>query len=148
MTLVVRPFNPADRAVVIALWGRCGLTRPWNSPERDIDRKLGVQADLFLVAEQDGVVVGSAMAGFDGHRGWVNYLAVEPERQGQGIGRRLMEQVEAGLSALGCPKLNLQVRAGNEAALAFYASLGYQVDEVVSLGKRLIADEEPRPCGC
>lgn len=136
----IRPFRPEDEAAVIALWQRCGLTRPWNDPHKDIQRKLTTQPELFLVGERDGLLVASVMAGFDGHRGWVNYLAVDPERQRQGLGRLLMREVEQRLCDLGCPKLNLQLRSDNQAVLAFYRRLGYEVDEVVSLGKRLIVD--------
>ncbi len=136
----IRAFNVNDTDAVVALWERCGVTRPWNDPRLDIARKLTVQPELFLVAERDGMIVGTVMAGFDGHRGWVNYLAVEPERQGAGLGRELMTTVERSLEALGCPKLSLQVRAENETALGFYRALGYQPDAVVSLGKRLIRD--------
>lgn len=136
----IRPFRPEDEAAVTLLWQRCELTRPWNDPHKDIQRKLTTQPELFLVGERDGRLVASVMAGFDGHRGWVNYLAVDPEQRGQGLGRMLMEQVERSLVELGCPKLNLQVRAGNQAVLAFYERLGYQVEPLISLGKRLIAD--------
>ena len=136
----IRPFRLADETAVIDLWQRCELTRPWNDPHQDIQRKLKVQPELFLLGEIDGKVVASVMAGFDGHRGWVNYLAVCPTQRRRGLGGQLMEEVERRLTALGCPKLNLQVRSDNQAVLAFYRSLGYQVDEVVSLGKRLIAD--------
>ena len=129
-----------DRAAVISLWQACALTRPWNDPDRDIDRKLALQDDLFLVGVEDGEIIATAMVGYDGHRGWVNYLAVAPSRQGRGHGRALMEAAEQRLVALGCPKLNLQVRGGNEPVLAFYTALGYAVDDAVSLGKRLIVD--------
>ncbi len=125
---------------MIALWQRCGLTKPWNDPQRDIARKLTVQPELFVVAERDARLVGVVMAGFDGHRGWVNYLAVEPDQRGRGIGRALMTHCEQALKQMGCPKLNLQVRESNTDVLAFYRALGYDVDSVVSLGKRLIAD--------
>ena len=129
-----------DRAAVISLWRACALIRPWNDPDRDIDRKLALQDDLFLVGVEEGEIIATAMVGYDGHRGWVNYLAVAPSRQGRGHGRALMEAAEHRLLALGCPKLNLQVRGGNEPVLAFYAALGYTVDDAVSLGKRLIVD--------
>lgn len=138
--MLIRSFRPADEAAVIALWQACGLTRPWNDPARDIARKLLVQPELFLVAEVEGSVVASAMAGYDGHRGWVNYLGVAPAWRGRGFARALMARVETELLALGCPKLNLQVRADNAAALGFYAALGYGQDAAVSLGKRLIPD--------
>ena len=135
----LRPFTDADTDAVVALWERCGLTRPWNDPRRDIARKGTVQPELFLVVD-DGGIVGSAMFGYDGHRGWVNYLAVDPAYRGRGLGRALMAEGERLLTALGCPKLSLQVRLGNDAALAFYAALGYTDDQVVSYGKRLIPD--------
>lgn len=138
--MTIRPYSAPDEAAVIDLWQRCGLTRPWNDPRKDIQRKLTTQPELFLVAERDGTIVGTVMAGYDGHRGWVNYLAVAPDRQRQGIGRRLMQAAEAALLERGCPKLNLQVRSGNAAVLEFYARLGYGTDDVVSLGKRLISD--------
>ncbi|WP_439693765.1 GNAT family acetyltransferase [Curtobacterium sp. SP.BCo] len=136
-----RAFTPADTESVVALWEACGLVRPWNDPRRDIARKLTVQPELFLVAEDEhGEVVGAGMAGFDGHRGWVNYLAVRPDLQGGGLGRAFMAEFERLLTDLGCPKLNLQVRAGNEQVIGFYESLGYADDRTVSLGKRLIPD--------
>jgi ribosomal protein S18 acetylase RimI-like enzyme len=140
----IRPFTEADTDAVTVLWQACGLTRPWNDPLRDIQRKLTVQRELFLVGEVDGRLVASAMAGYDGHRGWVNYLAVVPDAQGLGYGRALMAHIEAALLARGCPKLNLQVRSSNTAVLAFYRQLGYVQDEAISLGKRLIADG-PQP---
>ncbi len=136
----IRPYQEADEAAVIALWSRCDLLRPWNDPRKDIARKLRVQRELFLVAERERTVVGSVMAGYDGHRGWVNYLAVAPELRGSGIGRALMGEAEARLRALGCPKLNLQVRTGNAGATAFYARIGYARDDVASFGKRLEPD--------
>jgi ribosomal protein S18 acetylase RimI-like enzyme len=141
--MLIRPFSPADTEPVVALWERCGLTRPWNDPRRDIDRKLTVQPDLFLVGVRDEAVVASVMAGYDGHRGWVNYLAVDPHHRHQGLAGRLMSEVEATLTALGCPKISLQVRAGNEVALDFYTGLGYEPDHTVVLGKRLITDGRP-----
>ena len=136
----VRIFEPHDEAVVIALWQACGLTRPWNDPGRDIARKLAVQGDGFLVGGVDGRVIASAMFGYDGHRGWVNYLAVAPDHQRRGYAAQLMAEGEVWLKAAGCPKLNLQVRTLNGDALGFYAKLGYAADDVVSLGKRLISD--------
>lgn len=132
--------HPRDEPAVISLWQRCGLTRAWNDPAKDIRRKLAVQPELFLVGEIDGAIAATAMAGYDGHRGWVNYLGVEPARQGQGLGRAMMAEAERLLRAAGCPKINLQVRGGNAEALAFYARIGYATDEVVSLGKRLEQD--------
>lgn len=136
----IRPFLEADTSAVIALWQDCGLTRPWNDPLKDIQRKLAVQRELFLVGEIDGKVMASAMAGYDGHRGSLYYFAVAPEHQGKGNGRRLMEEVERLLFERGCPKLNLLVRTGNVAVGDFYRSLGYSLDDVVGFGKRLIPD--------
>jgi len=152
MAPVFRPFRPDDTEAVVALWDACGLLRPWNDPRRDIARKVAEQPELFLVAVDtdepeaaagtaDVAVVGAGMAGYDGHRGWVNYLAVAPELQGSGLGRAFMAEFERLLTDRGCPKVNVQVREGNEAVLGFYASLGYATDRAVSLGKRLIADD-------
>ena len=139
--MLIRAFHEADTEQVVALWEACGLVRAWNDPRRDIARKLEVQRELFLVAESDGRIAGTAMAGYDGHRGWVNYLAVAPELQRTGVARELMTEVERLLLDLGCPKVNLQVRADNADARGFYAAIGYSTDAVVSLGKRLIADD-------
>jgi ribosomal protein S18 acetylase RimI-like enzyme len=137
----IRPFEDADEAAVVALWQRAGLTRPWNDPAKDIRRKRALQPELFGVMAVAGEVVGTVMAGYEGHRGWINYLAVDPSCQKQGLGRRLMAWSEARLRERGCPKINLQVRQGNDAVLAFYAALGYADDNVVSLGKRLEHDD-------
>lgn len=136
----IRPYQPDDEEAVVWVWEQCGLTRPWNDPRRDIARKLSQQPELFLVGQLDGEVIATVMAGFDGHRGWVYYLAVSPEHRKKAYGRQLMCEVERLLKARGCPKINLQVRAGNEEIIAFYRSLGYVQDEVVSLGRRLIED--------
>ena len=141
----IRPFAPADEATVIALWQACGLTRPWNDPHKDIARKLGVHSQWFVVGKLPSPhgarqLVASAMDGYDGHRGWVNYLAVHPEQRRQGLASALMAHLEAELTAAGCPKLSLQIREGNEAVVGLYQALGYAVDPVVSMGKRLIAD--------
>ena len=136
----IRSYQTSDEAAVVALWQACGLTRPWNDPYKDIARKLQVQPELFLVGVLDGQLIASAMAGYDGHRGWVNYLAVAPEQQRRGYAARLMQHIEQQLLAMGCPKLNMQVRTSNSAVLAFYRRLGYAQDEAVSLGKRLIPD--------
>lgn len=136
----IRAFQEGDATAVVALWEGCGLTRPWNDPRKDIARKLQVQPELFLVGLVQGDLVASVMAGYEGHRGWVNYLAVAPEHRRKGFGRILMEEVERRLLERGCPKLNMQVRSSNTAAMAFYRRLGYVPDEAVALGKRLIRD--------
>lgn len=136
----IRTFSESDRTAVIELWQACGLTRPWNDPDLDITRKLQVQPELFLVGEIQGKLIASVMAGYDGHRGSVFYLAVSPDHQGKGSGKRLMAQIEHLLVSMGCPKLNIVVRTDNEQVLKFYDRLGYGRDDVVSLGKRLIPD--------
>lgn len=136
----IRPYEPHDQVAVISLWRACDLVRPWNDPVRDIERKLAVGDDLLLVGVIDGGVVATVMAGYEGHRGWINYLAVDPVRQRAGLARDLMDEAEVRLAAFGCPKINLQVRASNPAAIAFYEQIGYAVDDVVSLGKRLEVD--------
>ena len=139
----IRSFQPADEAAVIALWHQCDLVRPWNDPHKDIQRKLAVRPDLFLVGELNGRVVACVMAGYEGHRGWLNYLAVAPEHQRQGLARAIVTEAERLLKAAGCPKINLQVRTSNAGVIEFYRRLGYAVDEVVSLGKRLERDDRP-----
>jgi ribosomal protein S18 acetylase RimI-like enzyme len=141
IVMLIRAYAPADEDAVISLWQRCGLTRPWNDPRKDIERKMLVRPDLFLVGVIEGVIVATAMAGYDGHRGWVYYLGVDPQQQRKGLGRLMMERVEELLRAEGCPKINLQVRTSNEPVIAFYQRLGYSVDEVAGMGKRLERDE-------
>lgn len=141
---LVRSYQESDELAVIALWHECGLTRPWNNAREDIARKLLVQPDLFLVGLHHGRLAATAMGGYDGHRGWVNYLAVAPACRRQGFASTLMKHLEDSLIDKGCPKLNLQVRLGNAEAVAFYRHLGYLQDDVVSLGKRLIDDAPDR----
>lgn len=138
--MTIRPYRESDEAAVIALWQACDLVRPWNDPRKDINRKLQVNREWFLVAERKNRIVGTIMAGYDGHRGWLNYLAVDPTVQLGGTGRALMVEAERLLRAAGCPKINLQVRSTNTGVIAFYRRLGFAVDEVVSLGKRLETD--------
>ncbi len=137
LALTLRAFQPADEPVVVDLWQRCGLVVPQNNPQRDIAFKMAFQPDLFFVGELDGQIVATVMAGYEGHRGWINYLAVAPERQRQGIGRQMMAHAETALRALGCPKINLQVRESNLSVMAFYESVGFSSDHVIGLGKRL-----------
>ena len=136
----IRPFAAADEQAVISLWRDCGLVVPWNDPAKDIARKLAVDPGLFLVGEVAGTVIATVMAGYEGHRGWINYLAVHPDHRRGSYGRQMMAEAEQALAARGCPKVNLQIRASNTAVVAFYESLGYRVDEVVSMGKRLEED--------
>ncbi|WP_243076754.1 GNAT family acetyltransferase [Microbacterium sp. SS28] len=140
MTIAVRPFRVAETEAVVALWHAAGLTRPWNDPHLDIERKLAVQPELFLVAADGDDVVGTVMAGYDGHRGWLYYLATAADRRGEGIARTLVADAEARLLAMGCPKVQLMVRPDNEAARGFYDALGYEPFETWATGRRLIAD--------
>ena len=136
----IRPFLEGDQPGVVSLWEQCGLTRPWNDPINDIYRKLKVQPHMFLVGTIDGEIVGSIMAGYDGHRGWINYLAVAPQRRHCGYGRLLMQAAEELLREIGCPKINVQIRTDNKDAIEFYRRLGYGLDDVVGMGKRLQED--------
>jgi len=138
----IRRYQDPDETSVVDLWTECGLVRSWNDPHKDIQRKLSIQPELFLVGVLDGNIIATVMAGFDGHRGWVNYLAVAEKCRRRGLGRMLMQRVEDQLREMGCPKLNMQVRSSNDTALACYERLGYTQDQTVSLGKRLIADEQ------
>lgn len=136
----IRIYEEKDKDEVISLWRECGLVVPQNNPAKDIERKLKVDPDLFLVGVVDDVVVATVMGGYEGHRGWVNYLAVKPSEQRKGFGQSIMQAVESLLSQKGCPKINLQVRAANEAVIEFYSAIGYGNDDVVGLGKRLEKD--------
>lgn len=134
----IRPFEDADEDAVAALWRQVFADDPpWNEPSLVMAKKRAVQRELFLVAMKNGALAGTAMGGYDGHRGWVYAVAVQPDLRRQGIGARLMSTLESALARLGCPKINLQVRAGNEAVVAFYQRLGYNIEQRVSLGKLL-----------
>ena len=135
--IVIRPYQPSDEAYVIDLWQRCKLVVPWNDPKQDILRKVAFQPHLFWVGAIEAVIVATVMAGYEGHRGWINYLAVSPNHQRRGIGRHIMQTAEDELRKLGCPKINLQVRSSNQAVVDFYRSLGFAVDDVIGMGKRL-----------
>ncbi|MEM7140849.1 MAG: GNAT family acetyltransferase [Actinomycetota bacterium] len=140
----IRQFDDADRDDVIGLWERCDLTRPWNDPHLDIDRKVAHDPHGFLVGEVGGRIVATAMYGYDGHRGSVNYLGIDPGVRDGGLGRRLMAEIEERLLAVGCPKVNLLVRSDNDGVVDFYTRLGYAHDPTSQLGKRLI-DDGPTP---
>lgn len=141
--MAVREFDANDESAVVELWTRCGLIRPSNNPHADVQRKLRVRPDLFLVGVLDGAIVASVMAGYEGHRGWLNYVAVDPAHQRHGLGKAIVAQAEARLRQSGCPKINLQVRAGNSVAIEFWERVGYVRDDVVSMGKRLEVDPPP-----
>jgi hypothetical protein len=133
----VRPLADADVEDVIALWERCGLTRPWNDPRQDIAFARGKPSSDILVGEAEGRIVGSVMLGHDGHRGAIYYLAVTPEEQGTGKGRALVAEAEAWLKARGAWKINLLVRHDNAKVKAFYESLGYRLNEAFSMARKL-----------
>jgi ribosomal protein S18 acetylase RimI-like enzyme len=137
----IRPFQPSDSEALIELWKESSLVVPWNDPHRDIRRKLAIQPELFLVGVLAGEIVASVMAGYDGHRGWLNYLAVAPRFRRCGIGRRIVKEAEARLREMGCPKINIQIRASNTGVIEFYRRIGFKPDDVVSMGKRLETDE-------
>jgi ribosomal protein S18 acetylase RimI-like enzyme len=134
---MITPATPADASAVIALWNACALTRPWNDPQVDFDRALSNVSSDILIARNEGCVAGSVMVGFDGHRGWVYYLACQPQFQRLGIGRALMSAAETWLRERGAPKIQLMVRDDNKAALGFYEALGYDVQPVITIGRRL-----------
>jgi ribosomal protein S18 acetylase RimI-like enzyme len=139
----IRSYDPTDEEDVVALWREVFPDAPaYNDPHADIRSKLQVQPELFFVALDEGCLVGTAMAGFDGHRGWVYYVAVHPDHRRKGIGTALMKRVEQVLVEIGCPKLNLQIRATNAEVQAFYISLGYQVEDRISIAKRLILNDD------
>lgn len=136
----IRACRVEDTEAVVALWEKTGLLSDSNNPYADIERKLSLGSDLFLVCCIDGQLVGTLMGGYEGHRGWINYLAVEPDYQHQGIAKTLMATIEKRLMEKGCPKINLQVRSSNPEVLGFYQAIGYRKDDVISLGKRLAKD--------
>lgn len=138
----IRPVTPADADSVVALWRVVfpeygDPSRPQRDPRANIERKLAFGDRLFWLAEIDGRVVGTAMAGYDGHRGWLYSLGVHPEARRSGLGRALLAEAERTLAALGCPKVNLQVLSANAGAKTFWQRVGYAQDDVVCFGKRL-----------
>ncbi len=136
----ITEYIDTDRTEVIALWKRCGLAAPQNDPNKDIDRKLRVNPELFLVGKLDGKIISTIMGGYEGHRGWLNYLAVDPEHRRKGFGGEIMNEIENRLRLMGCPKINLQVRETNTSVIKFYEAIGFGNDHVISFGKRLEND--------
>lgn len=138
--MIIRPYRSTDEAAVLALWQACEMLR-WSDPRKDIARKQQVNPEWFLVAEGEaGALIGTCMVGYEGHRGWINFLAVAPDQQGGGVGRALMGEAERILRGVGCAKINLQVRATNRKVVAFYERLGFAGEELLSMGKRLVQD--------
>ena len=134
--MALRSALPADAEAVIALWRACGLTRPWNDPQADFDRALAFAGAAILVIEDAGAVIGTVLTGYDGHRGWLYYLGVLPERQGEGHARRLVDAACDFLAAQGCPKAELMVREGNPAE-GLYRQLGWEPQAVRVWARRL-----------
>ncbi|MEJ2546125.1 MAG: GNAT family acetyltransferase [Calditrichaceae bacterium] len=139
--LVIRSYQHSDKENIIKLWGDCDLIVSWNNPEKDIARKLKVNPEWFLIGELNGQIVASCMVGYEGHRGWINYLAVDPKYQRKGIASKMMAEAENILRSTGCAKINLQVREINPDVVKFYESIGYKVEPMVNMGKRLENDE-------
>jgi len=140
--LAIRVYQASDEKDVIDLWVSCDLVVPWNNPKTDIERKLTQNPELFFVGEKDGKLLATCMAGYDGHRGWVYYLAVHSGHRKDGIATALMQHAEESLKAIGCPKIELMVRSKNKGVIGFYDSIGYKEEPVVVLSKRLIEDIE------
>ena len=138
--MIIRLYLPEDETAVIDLWFKCNLVVTWNNPKRDIERKLKIDRELFLVGLIDDKIVASVMGGYEGHRGWINYLAVDPDYRRQGLGREIMDAVEERIRTFGAAKINLQVRMSNEEAIKFYESIGYKVEKIINMGKRLQED--------
>jgi len=134
----IREYNSLDEKQVINLWIKCDLVKPWNNPKQDIEQKLKVDPDLFLVGIIDNKIVATVMGGYEGHRGWINYLAVDPTFQRKGFASKIMAIIENKIKEKGAPKINLQIRTSNESVINFYKSINYKIDDVISMGKRLV----------
>ena len=137
----IRPIRDGDEDEVVALWKACDLVRPWNNPRRDIDGARGAGAsEIFVAVTGDGEerIVGSVMAGYDGHRGWVYYVAAAPEHRSRGIGGQLMRHAETWLEGLGAPKVMLMIREENEGVRRFYEGLGYEVERRTVMSRRTV----------
>ncbi|HVI97718.1 MAG TPA: GNAT family acetyltransferase [Sphingomonas sp.] len=135
--MTVDTADTADADAIVALWRSCDLLRPWNDPLHDFALAFGKDSSTVLVIRDGGAIVASVMVGFDGHRGWVYYLGVVPERRGRGLARRMMAAAEDWLKARGAPKIQLMVREDNEGAIGFYRALGFEPQKVVTLGRFL-----------
>jgi ribosomal protein S18 acetylase RimI-like enzyme len=135
--IIIRTFKTSDKEQVINLWNLCGLIVPSNDPVKDIELKMSFQPELFFVAESDNIIIGSVMTGYDGHRGWLNYLGVHPEHRSKGFGRKLIEFSIEKLKGLNCPKINLQVRESNKDVIEFYKKLNFSKHDVISMQLKL-----------
>ena len=136
----IRSFRQEDEAPLIKLWERCKLVVAWNDPSKDIRRKVQLDPEGLLLGLHDNSLIASVMAGYEGHRGWINYLAVDPEYRRKGLGKTMMKAAETYLEQFECPKINLQIRAKNHQVIEFYKSIGSLQEDVINMGKRLIPD--------
>jgi len=137
-SFTIRRYEWRDRPALEALWGSVFADDPpWNEPSRMIANKLGVQPELLLVGLSDGELAGAVMAGYDGVRGWIYHLAVAPAYRRRGFATKLVRAAESGLRKMGCPKVNIQIRASNDGVVAFYGTLGYNIEDHVSMGRVL-----------
>ena len=139
--LNIRTYQHTDMEDVIHIWKECGLIRSWNNPKLDIQRKVKTQKDLFFVAELSNKIIATAMFGYDGHRGSVYYLAIDPIHQNKGLGKLLMDNIEKKLKEIGCPKINIFIRSSNINVKNFYKSIFYDEQDCLTYGKRLIPDD-------
>lgn len=141
MNCIVEYSDPHHRLAVIQLWKTVfNDDMPHNRPDLSIDKKLAVDDRLFFVALADDELVGTILAGYDGHRGWLYSVAVDPQQRGNGLGTRLVRHAEKALADLGCVKINLQIHTFNESVQAFYRTLGYTPELIISMGKRIDAN--------
>ena len=136
----IRSFRQEDEAPLIKLWEKCKLVMPWNDPSKDISRKVQLDPEGLLLGWYDNSLIASVMAGYEGHRGWINYLAVDPKYRRKGLGKTMMKAAETYLEQFECPKINLQIRAKNHQVIEFYKSIGFLQEDVINMGKRLIPD--------
>ena len=137
MSFQIARYSPEYQKAVIDLWNACNLIVPQNDPIKDIQKKLDFQPELFFIALLNGQLIGSIMVGYEGHRGWIHYLAVRPAFQKRGYGKKLVDKAIGELRKIGCPKVNLQVRRSNASVVEFYKHLGFKIEERISLGMRL-----------
>lgn len=132
----VTEIGPAEVDELVNLWETAGLTRPWNDARADAHAALENPTSTVLGGIDDGALVAAAMAGYDGHRGWIWYVAVDPSRQGEGLGKTIAEEAVEWLRRRGAPKVELLVRGGNDAAVRFWRRLGFDVEDSVVMGRR------------
>ena len=140
VAIEIRSFQQEDEVPLIKLWEKCDLVVAWNDPSKDISRKVQLDPEGLLLGWYDKSLIASVMAGYEGHRGWINYLAVDPEFRPKGLRKTMMKAAETYLEQFKCPKINLQIRAKNHQVIEFYKSIGFLQEEAINMGKRLIQD--------